>query len=328
MLKISRKSMRGENTSLSNKKLNETLKHSGSLIFKLTQTAAYIAICFTAVEMRKKRNQMHKSQRIFEITCYSHNEKKEKFKHIALWIGKAVVSIATVAASIATCFTVTEMRNERNQLYKPQIIFESTHYSDDYEHEILGLHSVKSLVCILHDEDSLPPLKTTIYNIGSGAALEIEINFSLENYNEYVEEIGSYFRDGTIVADGSGFAIHYDGITLHHYANRSDCRIEKPFLLSGESMDIAFPEEFSKLLYYLIRCTWGDYGPHPAVHLQISFLDLQGIKYCIDYKLGIKMVTSASEKGDKYFHVDYYIEQIYLADAESEESEGYKEYYS
>lgn len=333
MLKMFRESMRGKNANRFNKNLKETLKHSSGLIFKLTQAAAYIAICFIAVEMRNKKNHLNKSQRIFEITCYSSNEEADEnlmdiFKRVALRIIKAVASMTAVAASIATCITVVEMREERNQLYKPQMIFESSHYSDDYEYDICGLHSVNSLICILYDEDNLPPLETTIYNIGSGAALEIEIEFLLENYNEYVEEIGYYFRDGTVVANDSGFAIHYDGKTLNHYANREGCIVGKPFLRPGESMDIAFPKEFSKLLYYLIRCTWGDYGAYPTVHLQISFSDLQGTKYCIDYKLGVKMVTDASEKGDKYFHVDYNIEQIYLTDEKNEDPGAYKEYYS
>lgn len=54
---------------------------------------------------------------------------------------------------------------------------------------------VRNLILLVDDEDNYPALATTIYNIGSGAALEIEINFMLDNYEEYVEEISHYYSD-------------------------------------------------------------------------------------------------------------------------------------
>lgn len=334
MFKFFRELSQIKNTNLINNNLKNNFRHTGDLILKITQAAASIAICFTIIEMRSKKDQLYKFQMSHANNQHSgdHEKSSENPKddsnyggNMAVRIIQVIASIATVAASIATCFTVVEMKSERNQLYKPQMIFESSHYSDDYKKTTWGVWDVRNLILLVDDEDNYPTLATTIYNIGSGAALEIEINFMLDNYEEYVEEISHYYSDDTISINDFGFTIHYDGIKHRNYAYREDCIIRKPFLLPGESMDIAIPKELCKLLYCLNCCTNGDYNWQPAVHLQISFVDLQGIRYCIDYALTIKMVISYSEQGNEYFHVDYSIEQEYLADEKYEE---YKEHNS
>lgn len=239
------------------------------------------------------------------------------FGSMLINIIKIIPSIAAVAASIATCFTVIEMRNERNQLYKPQMIFESSYFSDDYKKNVLNMEDVRNLVRNMDDEDKFPILETVIYNLGSGAALDFEINFILDNYEKYIEEITQYYRDADIEINDNNFKVSFDGMIFRDSASYDDFTIKKPFLLSGDSINVAIPSEFCKLLYCLNVCTNGDYGWDPAIHLQISYSDLQGIVYTNDYELLINMQNSYSELGERYLHVDYSIEQEYY-DTENE----------
>lgn len=224
---------------------------------------------------------------------------------------KIASSIAAVAASIATWFTVIEMKNERNQLYKPQMIFESSYFSDDYKKTTWETGDAKNLVVSMNDDDQFPALETTVYNIGSGAALDFEINFILDNYKNYIQEITRYYRESDIEINDNNFEINVDGNTFKYSACYDNFIIKKPFLLSGDSMNIDIPNEFCKLLYCLNVCTNGDYGWDPAIHLQISYSDLQGIVYSNDYELLIKTEISYSGQGERYFHVDYSVEQEY-----------------
>lgn len=300
-----------------------SFKSSCDVLLGIIQVVTFAAACFAVAKMGNEKKQFHKNQtdcenrdRNYNCDCAKPIENSETpSKHTFSGILQLMVSLTTVAASIATCITVWEMRNERNQLYKPQMIFESTHYSDDYLKSIFPVRNSGNLVSLLNDDEFYPPLQTTIYNIGSGPALEIEVEFILvlDDYNKYTEKIGKYYSDGTIVATDYGFKVYYNNKEYKHYIDKRDFTIRKPFLLSGESMDIEIPKEFCELLYYTIYCTFGDYVEDRSfkstIYLQVSFLDLQGIRYCMDYELAIEMVASASKEGHEYFQVDYNIEQ-------------------
>ena len=137
MFKFFIKSSQIKNTNLIDNNLKNDLRHTGDLIFRITQAAASSAIGFTIIEMRGKKGQLYKSQMIHENNQHSDDYEKNSKNpkddssysgNVAVRIIQVIASIATVAASIATCFTVVEMKSERNQLYKPQMIFESSHY--------------------------------------------------------------------------------------------------------------------------------------------------------------------------------------------------------
>lgn len=329
MFKFFRKSTQSKSKNPANKRMKDFFKRSGDAVLTIVQVATSTATCFTIIKMRHKKKQLNKHQIIFQ--SMQSGDDKNSFIQKGAMVLQIAASIATVIASFATCVTVQEMKNERDQLYKPQMIFERSCYSDDYERSILGsgLWDAEDLADHVYDNTgNLPLLETTVYNIGSGPALEMEISFMLDSYKEYAENISQYFRDGTVIANDSGFTIYYDGgRSCRYYVDTRDNIIRKPFLLSGESMNIAFPEDISILLYNLNYCTLGDFSWEPKVRVQISFLDLQGIRYCIDYELVIKMSTNSSEQGNEYFHVDYYIEQQYLADEKYKKYEEYEDYY-
>lgn len=224
---------------------------------------------------------------------------------------KIISSIAAVAASIATCITVIEMRNERNQLYKPQMIFESSYFSDDYKRIFWDTRDARNLIIRINDKDEFPALETTVYNLGSGAALDLKINFIIDNYDDYIEEITRYYIYNNVEINDNNFKISIDGNIFEYSVSYENFIIKKPFLLSGESMNVVIPNEFCKLLYCLNVCTNGDYTWEPTIHLQMSYSDLQGNTYFNDYELLIKTDISYFEQGEKYLHVDYSVEQGY-----------------
>lgn len=255
----------------------------------------------SAVEKTNKKERIAKKMKNFT----------KLFGRMLFKIIKIIPSIAAVAASIATCITVIEMRNERNQLYKPQMIFESSYFSDNYKRIFWDTRDARNLIITIDDEDEFPALETTIYNLGSGAALDLKISFILDNYEKFIEEITSYYVYNNVEINDNDFKISIDGKTFKYSASYEDFLIKKPFLLSGESMNVVIPNEFCKLLYCLNVCTNGDYTWEPTIHLQMSYSDLQGNTYFNDYELLIKTEISYFEQGEKYLHVDYSVEQGY-----------------
>lgn len=236
------------------------------------------------------------------------SDKKKIYRKLLRFI-EILSALATVAASIATCLTVTEMKNERNQLYKPQMIFESSNFSDNYEENTWNIRDIRNLIVLKKDDEQLPKLETTIYNIGSDAALDIKIEFILDNYTDYIREITQYYDENEFEINDNSFDIKYDETTFSYSISNKDFIINKPYLLSGESFKINIPEEFCRLLYYLNRCTNGDYGWKPAIHLKMSYLDLQGNEYTYDYELIVNTEMTPSNENDQYWHADYNIVQ-------------------
>lgn len=238
----------------------------------------------------------------------SNKNKKKTYRKILRFI-EILSALATVAASIATCLTVTEMKNERNQLYKPQMIFESSNFSDDYEGNTWNIRDIRNLIVLKNDEEQFPKLETTIYNIGSDAALDIKIEFILDNYADYVREITQYYDENEFEINDNSFDIKYDETTFSYSISDKDFIINKPYLLSGESFKINIPEEFCQLLYCLNCCTNRDYSWQPTIHLKMSYLDLQGNEYTYDYELIVNTEMTPSDEYNQYWHVDYNIIQ-------------------
>ena len=90
-----------------------------------------------------------------------------------------IVNLVTVAASLATCFTLWEMRKERNQSYKPYFVIESVEYTDEYTSSSYDIRDIRNLCSSLDvDIDKIPKMYIIINNLGAGTASNIDIAFS------------------------------------------------------------------------------------------------------------------------------------------------------
>ena len=80
------------------------------------------------------------------IYIIERNESKNDSKRMILkQIGSFIVNLVTVAASLATCFTLWEMRKERNQSYKPYFVIESVEYTDEYTSSSYDIRDIRNL---------------------------------------------------------------------------------------------------------------------------------------------------------------------------------------
>ena len=134
------------------------------------------------------------------IYIIERNESKNDSKRMILkQIGSFIVNLVTVAASLATCFTLWEMRKERNQSYKPYFVIESVEYTDEYTSSSYDIRDIRNLCSSLDvDIDKIPKMYIIINNLGAGTATNIDIAFSDEVYKSYWEIACRYYSDDKI----------------------------------------------------------------------------------------------------------------------------------
>ena len=219
------------------------------------------------------------------------SDKTEKPKSNITEIATLITAIATIITSCATLWTVKEMREERDQAYKPEIVFESSQCIHSYYNiaESTFLESGYNILYFLSSDDYkdqlIPPLETTINNIGSGPASDVTVSFQLDNYEEYISQIAQIYSDANIetFSDGFQYSVSYD---FKDYRIEDDLQINKPYLLRGESFSINIPKEYCKLLYLLAGGVIDDELDYqPLIPVKIEYTDLQGKKYVYSYEL-------------------------------------------
>lgn len=235
------------------------------------------------------------------------SDKNKDWLFIIKTFGNSVVGLATLAASIATCVTLWEMRSERNQSYKPYLIIESQNYNEEFEKPFYSIDDTNNLVKVLSiDENDLIPMSITINNIGSGTATDIEIMFSESQCKKCWEEICSYYSDYSVNVTDSKIHVDYNSanydrmLEYEHYMN-GDVTLNRSYILSEESIEISIPEEYRRIIHALAYCTKGDYTTPFIIELEISYNDLQGINYQKKYQLNIEAVVEL----DYYNGVNY-----------------------
>ena len=248
------------------------------------------------------------------IYIIERNESKNDSKRMILkQIGSFIVNLVTVAASLATCFTLWEMRKERNQSYKPYFVIESVEYTDEYTSSSYDIRDIRNLCSSLDvDIDKIPKMYIIINNLGAGTATNIDIAFSDELYKSYWEIACRYYSDDKIqITDND---INYSlqnndsGVKTSHSMNKRDLNVYKSYAVSGATIEIPLPEEYHRVFHSIAYCTNGDCEKLPAIELSISYDDLQGIHYKETYKISIDITVdlNSSETND---YAKYIIEQ-------------------
>lgn len=262
------------------------------------------------------RGQNNKKKSVIKILIYiveKNEAESDNKKKILKRIGKFIVSLVTVAASIATCFTLWEMRKERNQSYKPYFVIESVEYVDEYTKPNLDIQNVENLSQSLDvDIEKRPKMYIILNNLGAGTATNIDITFSDKVFENYWEIACQYYGDDEIIISDNkiNYSLFSDDPVVKgsHYMKRNDLNIYKSYVVPGATIEIPLPEEYRSLLYSIAYCTRGDCGKLPAIELNINYDDLQGKHYTETYKLSINIIVdlNSSETVD---YAKYIIEQ-------------------
>ena len=268
--------------------------------------------------MSKNRNS--KKNNVIKILIYlaekneSEDDKNKKTKALK-YVGGFIMSLASVLASIATCFTLWEMRKERNQLYKPYFVIDSVEYIDEYESPgIRGSGIFNFMLLFSEDFGERPQVYLNINNIGAGTATNIDIRFTnkvfkrywkiaCENCDDEVEitdyslDIHNYEFDKG--ADSGYIFIDDDGTrTATRLMITHDLATYEAYIVPGDSIEVKLPEEYQILLHSIAYCT-GMYHRLPEIELVINYDDLQGIHYTDTYKLSVELMFEDRLSYDK-----------------------------
>lgn len=250
----------------------------------------------------------------------SKNNKKEK---ISWWVMVkealyVLTSLVTIAASVATCFTVILMRDERNQAYKPYFIFRTANYTQEIEQPVYSISDVTNLIVAKADEEKqIIPMTILLENIGSGTATNIEVYFSYGEEKDYMEEICRYYYDSEYELTDEYLEVKYDLlqsneiIPIQYSLNEIKELYNKSYIYAKEGIEITVPEEYCELLYLLAYCTNGDYNKEniPSIKVGISYNDLQGIEYYEEIILRAEVHVDLNADKDKNY-VRYIIEEL------------------
>lgn len=243
------------------------------------------------------------------------NKKRTTLSKLKM-IASFITSLVTLSASVATCLTVWEMRNERNQAYKPYFVIESVRYTEEFKKPAFSLQDTNNLVSSLNlDTTELTRMAIIIDNIGSGTSTNISITFSCEEYKDFWEMVCQYYDNDKIEITDDELSVDYylslfeEQHTHKHRMVTSDLIINKPYVFSKESLEVLIPEEYCRLLHSVAYCTNGDYDELPTIGLVICYDDLQGIKYKEEYKIGIKVYVDLNSD-ETLNYAEYVIEQI------------------
>ena len=216
-------------------------------------------------------------------------------------------ALATLATAFATFSSVNEMKEARNQLYKPCIIFEHSSYTNKYKdyESFTYVHEHNFTFSDFDRDDNgyIPNLKFAGYNIGEGVATDLEITFKFDNYNEFVEKISEEYPSIDIEIIDDGFIYHpYIDIDkrrskIVHYKSTEGIEYKKLYLRPDDKMTISLPKEFCKLLYIIAGCKIEEqFIFNPTIDFHIKYDDVQGITYNEDYKVRVNInVESISE---------------------------------
>lgn len=225
---------------------------------------------------------------------------------------KFMVALTTFAASIATCITVIQMRNERNQSYKPYFVMETVSYTDEFTEPRFDIRDSENLRdSLMVDDGERPQMDIVIRNIGSGTAVNVDITFSDEAYEKLWEIACTYYDDEKIEITESELR-SYDNMSqkMQHVCdiNRRDLTRYEAYIVPGAVTELPLPEELRTLLRSIAYCTNGDCEELPEIELNVNYKDLQGICYEETYKFRIRLSVDLHSKDSKYI-ANYVIEQ-------------------
>lgn len=266
------------------------------------------------------KNQKNKKNNVIKILIYlakkdesedDKNKKNKALKHV----GSFVVSLVSVLASIAACFTLWEMRKERNQLYKPYFVIEPVEYIDEYARPgIRGSGIFDFMLLLSEDFGERPQIYLTINNIGAGTATNIDIRFNNSVFKRYWKIACEYCDDEVEITD---YSIEINNYEFDEHPNSAyiesgddgtrkairlmithDLDIYEAYVVSGDSIEVKLPEEYQILLHSIAYCT-GMYHKLPEIELVIDYDDLQGIHYTDIYKLSVELMFDDSISRDK-----------------------------
>lgn len=205
-----------------------------------------------------------------------------------------LTGFSTVISSIIVIFTLHEMQIQRNNAYMPDIIFETTTVAISRGNPE-NLNDYKSLVGT--DIDLNPcSINIPVKNIGVGVAKKISFTMDTDNYlsllnlfNEiHPENQYTYTQKNNTLTISNG---------LHEFIFTASCHDEKTFLLpdAEETYKFVIPLQYASLLREIFLISRASPNDIPDLQIQVSFEDVQGVKYSKTIILSLEPVFAVED---------------------------------
>lgn len=187
-----------------------------------------------------------------------------------------ITNIATIISVIMVLFTLLEMQVQRNNAYRPYIVFESVQVDVAWG----DTENIEN--AFAESDDSFNPGIITIptRNIGVGVAKQITYSIDKSNFIAWLDLLNeldteneySYSQNGNqLIVKTNSSEIAFSG----------NYEMTKVFLLPNaeEIFDFVIPIHYTRLLQGIYSVRGAERVDIPDIEVFISFSDVQGVKY-------------------------------------------------
>lgn len=218
--------------------------------------------------------------------------------NIKFW-SEILASFATMVSAIIVVFTLHEMQVQRNNAYMPDIIFETVTVNISWgEPEKLNATFIDTEL-----ETNPSSVHIPSRNIGVGVAKKITYSLDSSNYISLLSVYNELMPENqyTYNQNGNFLSIHDGNGSMGFNAN---CQSEKVFLLPAaeEAYDFVLPMQYTTLLQEIYSSCHARprRNPQPVnipdIKLNVSFEDVQGVKYSKTIPLAIEILFFAEDE--------------------------------
>ena len=258
---------------------------------------------------------LKKRKRILDMTENELKIKNYNYQARTFWV-QAIASFATGIMALFTLFTLLEMKTERDNAYRPDIvitpsIFEGGLDKEDFKNYIYINYSDKDPAIYPVDREMenarfvyLEKPYLTLKNIGQGAAKNVKVTFSTDWISSALEALNSnpsdeytFFVDAIEFGDPSYNFIDYSIPSepdSHYFLSTDEETINSITYIAPdeESVNVVIPDNWCYLLAAFYNQGFRLDGPSqrpymgseieldiPDLVITIEYSDIQGKKY-------------------------------------------------
>lgn len=200
------------------------------------------------------------------------NKSKIKF------VSEIIASFASVVSAIIVVLTLNEMQIQRNNAYMPDVVFEPVTVNVSWGDPAELDDSISRTGDVPETNPTL--VRIPVRNIGVGVAKKLTFTIDADNYFSWISEFNELNPDTPYTYKQNGDLLIISNGSLHNEFNAT-YHNEKTFLLPNaeETYEITLPIQYTKLLHHFYETQRGQPFTVSDLEINVSFEDVQGIKY-------------------------------------------------
>ncbi|KAA6327960.1 hypothetical protein EZS27_023098 [termite gut metagenome] len=217
-----------------------------------------------------------------------------------------IASMATVLYSIIAFRTLFEMKKQRENTYRPELITTKTRFAlIKYESDIIGTEKFITITKDIKRKD-IPSYKIPLYNIGLGTAKDIKTSFEFP-YEKSIEIIKKMYEDLNIKFekkiewrkdDNDNFVLVTDKTQFHTWSMEENYDYLMPISQEKVNGYVHIPPCIDFLLFSYCEAelaTDKHLNTFPDFYLNIEYSDIASKKHLKRVKLKFNPTGIASD---------------------------------